>query len=47
MIRFLIDAAIAITTWADRTLTAAERRRTVTFPEHGLKFDPQHGWMND
>jgi len=46
MISLLVDAVTAVIKIVDRCCTAVEDR-TVVYPEHGLKFDPQHGWMND
>jgi len=44
MVSLLVDVTTAVVKRVDRVCTAIERKKTVTFPEHGLKFDPQRGW---
>jgi hypothetical protein len=42
MISLLVDAVTAVIKTVDRCCT---EDRTVVYPEHGIQFDPQRGWM--
>jgi hypothetical protein len=43
MISLLVDITTAAIKRFDRVCTTLEDR-TVTYPEHGIQFDPQRGW---
>jgi hypothetical protein len=45
MISLLADLVTAVIKRVDRVCTTIKRSKTVVYPEHGIQFDPQRGWM--